>query len=65
MSGLSNQRKAQLSEIVDSIVCCADVGDWDSIDDFVEEMVGDMDFTVAEHDYCCELLEEYWYEHQN
>ena len=64
---LSDKVKAELSEIVDSVICCAEVLSYDSVDDMVEEITSEVEesreLTSDEHAYVSELVEEYWDEH--
>ena len=64
---MDDKIKAELSEIVDGQICCADVTDWDSLDDFEEEILSAIeatrDLSGMEHKVCAELIGEYWQEH--
>jgi hypothetical protein len=67
MTGLTDKQKAELSEIVDGAICCADVMNYESVDDMLEEIVSEVeasrDLASSEHAYVSELVENYWIEH--
>lgn len=70
MTELTDKTKAELSEVVDGAICCADVLDWESLADFEEEILSSIeawltvtDLNEAEHAYCSKLVAEYWHEH--
>jgi hypothetical protein len=67
MTELTDKDKAELSEVVDGAICCADVVDWESLADFEEEILSAIeawtDLGEAEHAYCETLVAEYWREH--
>jgi len=67
MSELTDKDKAELSEVVDGAICCADPVDWESLADFEEEILSSIeawtDLGEAEHAYCAQLVAEYWREH--
>jgi hypothetical protein len=64
---MDDKTKAELSEIVDGQICLADVTDYDSLDDFEEEILSAIEVTRElsgmEHKVCSELIGEYWQEH--
>ena len=64
---MTDKDKAELSEIVDGTICCADVTDWDSQDEFEEEIMSDIEQTRTlssdEYTFCAELVATYWHEH--
>jgi len=66
MTGLTDKQKAELSEIVDGAICCADVLNYESVDDMLEEIVSEVeasrDLTSIEHTYVSEVVENYWTE---
>ena len=66
---LSNKVRAELSEIVDGIICGSCPSSWDSMGDFTEEILSELeserDLTSEEHEYCSSLCEDYWFENQH
>lgn len=64
---LTDKRKAELSEIVDGAICCAETTQWDCVDDMADEILSELesssDFTDLESEYIVELVGQYWSEH--
>lgn len=64
---MDDRIKAELSEIVDGTICGAELTNWESLDDFEEEILSEIELTRTlsseEHSYCAELVAEYWSEH--
>lgn len=67
MTELTDKDKAELSEVVDGAICCADVVDWESLAEFEDEMLSSIEVNLElnedEHAYCSKLVAEYWHEH--
>ena len=61
---LTDARKAELSEIVDSVIFCAEVSNWECLDDFTQEIMDNMEdqteMNEDEYHFCSECCADYW-----
>ena len=60
---ITNQRKAYLSEIVDGSICGTPLTNWETCDDFEEEIISDLeeseDFSPEDYVYLSECIVDY------